>query len=170
MLLDPSLSENRPVLVCLGSMPVFVCNTTEGALLWETSSTLANCIYDSNLNRQSPKILGIFTLYRDEVSIDMNTNSSTAVNSRAILTNPVQLSHDGVTLKCYENTDLSKFSEVVLNVGKSLHIPLFNGYTIIHVLSTIDHACTTHDQLAAYKRLNMPNIISCMCIYMLSQQ
>ena len=149
VLLDPSLSASRSVLVCLGSMPVFVCNTTEGSLLWETSSTLVNCIYDNNLNRETPKNLGVFTVYRDEVFIDMNTNFSTAVNSRAILTNPVQLSQNDVTLRCSENTDLTKFSEVVLNVGKSLHILLFNGYTITHVPSTIDHACTTHDQLAA---------------------
>ena len=100
---------------------MFVCNTTEGSLFWETSSTDVNCVYDENLNRQSPKDLGDFILYRDGVSVSMTTNFATAVNSSAVLANPVQLSHNGVTLKCYENTDLNQFSEVILNVGKSLY-------------------------------------------------
>ena len=110
------------MLVCLESMPVFVCNTTEGSLLWDTNSTSANCVYDENLNRQSPKILGVFTLYRDRVAVNMATMSATAVNSTAVLTDPVQLSHDGVTLRCYENSDLTKYSETVLNVGKSQRV------------------------------------------------
>ena len=74
IVLNPSLSESHTVLVCLESMPVFVCNTTEGSLLWDTNSTSANCVYDENLNRQSPKILGVFTLYRDRVAVNMATN------------------------------------------------------------------------------------------------
>ena len=108
IVLDPSLSVSRPVLVCPGTMPVFVCNTTEGGLLWETSSTNANNLYDENLNRQSPRTLGNFTLHRDGVAVNMATNLATAVNSTAVLTDPVQLSHDGVTLRCYETTDLTK--------------------------------------------------------------
>ena len=50
--------------------------------------------------------------------MDMTTSMATAVNSTAVLTDPVQLSHDGVTLKCYENTDLDQYSEAVLSVGK----------------------------------------------------
>ena len=122
IVLNPSLSESHTVLVCLESMPVFVCNTTEGSLLWETNSTSANCVYDANLNRQSPKSLGVFTLYRDRVAVNMATMSATAVNSTAVLTDPVQLSHDGVTLRCYENSDLTKYSETVLNVGKSQRV------------------------------------------------
>ena len=118
IVLDPSLSVSRPVLVCPGTMPVFVCNTTEGSLLWETSSTSANNLYDENLNRQSPRTLGNFTLHRDGVAVDMTTNLATAVNSTAVLTDPVQLSHDGVTLRCFEDSDPSKFNEAVLNVGK----------------------------------------------------
>ena len=120
IVLDPSLSVSRPVLVCPGSMPVFVCNTTEGSLLWETiiSSTISTFIYDENLGRQSPKILGNFTLYRDGVAVDMTTSTATAVNSTAVLTDPVQLSHDSVTLRCSEDSDLNKFNEAVLSVGK----------------------------------------------------
>ena len=125
IVLDPSLSVSRPVLVCPGTMPKFVCNTTEGGLLWETSSTSSNFIYDHNLNRDSPRILGNFTLHRDGVAVDMTTNLATAVNSTAVLTDPVQLSHDGVTLRCSENTDLDKFSEAVLSVGKYCTIPGF---------------------------------------------
>ena len=98
--LDPSPSKSRnDVLVCLGSMPVFVCNTTEGSLLWETiiSSTISNFLYDDNLSRQSPKILGNYTIYRNGVAVDMTASMATAVNSTAVLTDPVQLSHDGVT-------------------------------------------------------------------------
>ena len=117
VILDPSESNSRSVPVCLGSMPVFVCKTTEGSLLWESSSTSSNCIYDENLSRQSPKILGDFTLYRDGVAVDMATNFATAVNSTAVLTDPVQLSHDGVTLRCSENIDPNnKFSEAILSV------------------------------------------------------
>ena len=98
---------------------MFVCNTTEGGLLWETSSAISNFIYDENLDRQSPIILGNFTLYRDGVAVNMVTTLATAVNSTAVLTDPVQLSHDGVTLRCSEDSDLNKFSEAVLSVGKS---------------------------------------------------
>ena len=116
--LDPSLSVSRPVLICPGSMPVFECNTTEGSLLWETSSTSGNNLYDDNLNRPSPKILGNFTLYRDGVAVNMTTNLATAVNSTAVLTDPVQLSHNNVTLRCSEDSNLTKYNEVVLSVGK----------------------------------------------------
>ena len=118
MILDPSESNSRSVPVCIDSTTVvFVCNTTEGSLLWGTSSTSSNCIYDEDLSRQSPKILGDFTLHRDGVAVDMTTNLATAVNSTAVLTDPVQLSHDGVTLTCAENKDpINKFSKAVLSV------------------------------------------------------
>ena len=121
IVLEPSRSKIRPVPVCPGSMPVFVCNTTEGGLLWETSSAISNFIYDENLDRLSPRTLGNFTLYRDGVAVNMNTNLATAVNSTAVLTDPVQLSHDGVTLRCSENSlNVTKYySEAVLSVGKS---------------------------------------------------
>ena len=120
--LNPSLSgtiASRPVLVCPGSMPVFVCNTTEGGLLWETNSTNTNnnFIYNEK-DKTSPRILGNFTIYRDGVAVNMTTSTATAVNSTAVLTDPVQLSHDGVTLRCYEDSDLTKYSEAVLSVGK----------------------------------------------------
>ena len=127
-ILDPSKSVSRFVLVCLGSTPVFVCNTTEGGLLWETSSALANYLYDENLSRQSPRTLGVFTLYRDGVAVNMATNLAAAVNSTAVLTDPVQLSHDGVTLRCYEDADLTKYSEAVLSVGKfPAHFSIHNN-------------------------------------------
>ena len=47
------------------------------------------------LKDTSPVTLGNFTLSRDGAN-------ATAVNSTAVLTDPVQLSHDGVTLKCTE--------------------------------------------------------------------
>ena len=120
MSLDPSSSKSSDdVLVCVGSMPVFVCNTTEGSLLWETNSSDANCVYDEVLMRESPKDLGDFTLHRDGVFVSNATTLATAVNSTAMLAVPVQLSHNDVTLKCYENSDLNKFSEIILNVGKS---------------------------------------------------
>ena len=120
IVLNPSLSESHAVMVCPGSMPVFVCNTTEGGLLWETaSSAISNFIYDENLDRQSPIILGNFTLYRNGVAVDMTTHLATAVNSTAVLTDPVQLSHDGVTLRCSEDSDLTRYNEAVLSVGKS---------------------------------------------------
>ena len=118
MILDPSKSNSRSVPVCIDSTTVvFVCKTTEGSLLWESSSTSSNCIYDEDLSRLSPKILGVFTLYRDGVAVDMTTTFATAVNSTAVLTDPVQLSHDGVRLRCSENKDPNnKFSEAVLSV------------------------------------------------------
>ena len=118
--LDPSPSKSQvDVLVCLGSMPVFVCNTTEGSLLWGTNSTVASCVYDEDLMQESPKVLGDFILHRDGVFVSNATTFATAVNSTAMLAVPVQLSHNDVTLKCSENTDLNQFSEIILNVGKS---------------------------------------------------
>ena len=125
VILDPSKSNSRVVPICIDSattiMMKFVCNTTEGSLIWETSSTASNYLFDQNLGRQSPKSLGVFTLYRDGVAVNMATTFASAVNSTAVLTDPVQLSHDGVTLKCSEYTDLTKYSKVVLSVlqGKS---------------------------------------------------
>ena len=99
---------------------MFVCNTTEGSLLWETSSAPgANWEYDNN-HRDSPKKLGNFTLNETGVAVNPNTNRTAAVNSTAVLTDPVQLSHDNVTLRCSENKDPNnKFIEAVLRVGKS---------------------------------------------------
>ena len=104
---------------------MFVCNTTEGSLQWETNSApAANWEYDNNLKRKSPEKFGNFTLYRNGVhevlAVNVNdANKTAAVNSTAVLTDPVQQSHDGVTLRCSENSNLSKFSEAVLSVGKS---------------------------------------------------
>ena len=93
-----------------------VCNTTNGSLVWETSSAQGtNWEYDVNLQRLSPVTLGNFTLSRDGAN-------ATAVNSTAVLTDPVQLLHDNVTLRCSENSpDLSDFREIFLSVGKSLN-------------------------------------------------
>ena len=110
------------MLVCLGSQPVFVCNTTEGGLLWETSNGLAssNFLYDGN-DRESPRMLGIFTLHRDGIDKVVNGSITFArsVNSTAVLNDPVVSSHDGVTLKCFEDSNTTKSSEVTLSVGKS---------------------------------------------------
>ena len=101
VILDPSNSSGsrtRGLLVCLNSTVVFVCNTTKNSLVWATSSAQgSNWKYDENPERHSPVTLGNFTLSRDGAN-------ATAVNSTAVLTDPVQLSHDGVTLKCTENS------------------------------------------------------------------
>ena len=102
---------------CPGSTAAFECQTTKGSLLWETSSTHANHIYDNPA--QSSKMLGIFLLHLDEILLTGGIVS--AVNSTAVVSN-VQPSDNGTVLKCSEYTDLTMFRETVLRVaGKPLH-------------------------------------------------
>ena len=100
---------------CPGSTAEYKCQTTEGSLLWETSTTAANHVFDNPT--QSSKKLGIFLLQLDGILI---TNGTVlAVNSTAVVSN-LQLSHNGTTLKCSEDTDLSMFREAVLRVAGNI--------------------------------------------------
>ena len=102
---------------CPGSTAEFECHTTHGSLLWETSSTAANHIFDSPT--QPSKTLGIFLLHLDGISL-MN-GMVLAVNSTAVVSN-VQPSYNGTVLKCSEFADLNMFSESILRVaGESQH-------------------------------------------------
>ena len=96
---------------CPGSTAVFFCNTTMGSLLWETSNTTANHLF--NNPAQSPNTLGIFLLYLDGIS--PTSGPVKAVNSTAVVSD-VLLSYDGISLKCSEYADLSIFRETILNV------------------------------------------------------
>lgn len=97
---------------CPGSTAVFGCQSTHGSLLWETSSTGANHIFDNP--GQSSKVLGIFLLHLDGI---LRLNGTVlAVNSTAVVSN-VRPSYNGITLKCSEDADLSIFSEAVLRVA-----------------------------------------------------
>lgn len=95
---------------CLGSTAVFVCNTTIGSLLWETSNTSANHLF--NNPTQSSSTLGIFRLHLDGISTSGKVN---AVNSTAVV-GDVLLSYDGTLLKCSEYANLSIFRETNLKV------------------------------------------------------
>ena len=96
---------------CPGSTASFECQTTEGGLLWETSSsTGANHVFDDP-TQPSTRMLGIFLLRLDGISTDGGS-----VNSTAVVSN-VTLPDNGTTLKCFENVDLSMFSETVLRVA-----------------------------------------------------
>ena len=97
---------------CPGSTAEFECQTIEGSLLWETASTHANHIYDNPA--QSSKMLGIFLLHLDGISLTGGTVS--AVNSTAVVGN-VQPSYNGTVLRCSEYTNLSMFREAVLRVA-----------------------------------------------------
>lgn len=99
---------------CPGSTALFECQTAEGGLLWVTSSTVFNHVFD-NPSNPSTRELGIFLLRLDGISLLTNGTVS-AVNSTAVVSN-VQPSYNGTTLKCYENADLSMFSRVVLKVA-----------------------------------------------------
>ena len=98
---------------CPGSTAEFECQTTEGSLLWETSSTFHNHVFDNPT--QPPRMLGIFLLSLDGISLLTNGTVS-AVNSTAVVSN-VQPSNNGSTLKCSENADISMFSETVLRIA-----------------------------------------------------
>ena len=97
---------------CPGSTAEFECQTTEGSLLWETSSTVFNHAF--NDPTQPSRTLGIFLLRLDGIS---QTNGMvSAVNSTAVVSN-IQLFYNGTTLRCSENADLNMFSETVLRVA-----------------------------------------------------
>lgn len=100
--------------LCPGSIAEFRCQTTEGGLLWETSSTIHNHLFNDPA-QPSRTTLGIFLLRLDGISQTRNGTVS-AVNSTAIVSN-VQLSYNGTTLRCSENADLNMFSEIVLRVA-----------------------------------------------------
>ena len=103
---------------CPGGTAEFECQTTKGGLLWETSSAVHNHVFDNPT--QPSRMLGIFLLSLDGISLQ--TNGTVAVNSTAVVNN-VQLSNNGITLKCSENADLSMFSETVMRVaGEWVHM------------------------------------------------
>ena len=94
---------------------MFFCSTTMGSLLWETSNTTGNHIF--NNPTQSSSTLGIFRLHLDGIS--QTSGTVKAVNSTAVVSD-VLLSYDGISLKCSEYADLSMFSETILRVkGKN---------------------------------------------------
>ena len=90
---------------------MFICSTTMGGLLWETSSTTSNHVF--NNPTQSSSTLGIFLLHLDGISLTGGT--VTAVNSTAVVSD-VQPSYDGILLRCSEFANLSMFSETILKV------------------------------------------------------
>ena len=98
---------------CPGSTAEFECQTTEGGLLWETSSAHANHVFDDQT--RASRMLGIFLLRLDEIALQTNGTAS-AVNSTAVVSH-IQLSYNGTTLRCSENAHLSMFSETVLRVA-----------------------------------------------------
>ena len=100
---------------CPGSTAEFNCQTTEGSLLWETSGTTANHVFNNPL--QSPAMLGIFLLSLDGIT-QTTGGTVTAVNSTAVVSN-VQTSFNGTVLKCSEFGDLNMFHETVLRVSGS---------------------------------------------------
>ena len=101
---------------CPGSTAEYKCQTTEGSLLWETSETPENFIFDNMTQPQ--RSLGIFLLRVDGVSL-MNGMVS-AVNSTAVVSN-VQPSYNGTVLRCSEYADLSMLREIVLRVAGISH-------------------------------------------------
>ena len=110
---------------CPGSTAMFVCNTTMGSLLWETSSTTSNHVF--NNPTQSSSTLGIFQLHLDGISQTNASGTVKAVNSTAVVSD-VLLSYDGISLKCSEYADLSIFSETILRL-KGKNIATGNLYT-----------------------------------------
>lgn len=95
--------------LCPGESATFVCNTTAD-LLWETSSAPGGN-HRIFLASQSPATLGVFILSVNSVSV-----MSGMVSSTATTVNGVRPSDDGVTLVCFENTDLTMFEQAVLRV------------------------------------------------------
>ena len=83
-----------------------------GSLLWETSNTTANHIF--NNPTQSSSTLGIFWLHLDGIS--PTSGPVKAVNSTAVVSD-VLPSYNGISLKCSEYADLSMFSETILRVN-----------------------------------------------------
>ena len=94
---------------------MFFCNTTMGSLLWETSNTTANHLF--NNPAQSSSTLGIFQLHLDGILLINGT--VTAVNSTAVVSD-VLPHYNGALLKCSEYADLSISRETILKVkGKT---------------------------------------------------
>ena len=112
---------------CPGSTAKFECQTTEGGLLWETSSTIVNQVFDDP-TQPSTRMLGIFLVSLDGIS-QLTNGTVTAVNSTAVVNN-LTLSDNGTTLKCSENADLSMFNEAVLRVAGECNLFMITYYSL----------------------------------------
>lgn len=107
------VADHGAIPLCPGEFAKFVCNTTAGDLLWETSSAPGGN-QRFYLATQSPVTLGVFTLSVEHVS--MMSGMVTGVSSTATTVTSVRPSDDGVTIVCFENTDLTMFEQAVLRV------------------------------------------------------
>ena len=119
---------------CPGSTAAFECQTTEGSLLWETSSTAFNHAFNDPTQPPTRK-LGIFLLRLDGI-ISQTNGMVSAVNSTAVVDN-VKLSDSGTTLKCSENVNLSMFSETVLRVaGECNYVRMMHAGIAMYIYTT----------------------------------
>ena len=127
---------------------MFCCNTTMGSLLWETSNTSANHLF--NNPAQSSSTLGIFRLHLNGILLINGT--VTAVNSTAVVSDLLP-HYNGALLKCSEYADLSISRETILKVkGKTDNL--------ISIGLLYMHACM-HDACKDVKRLTY---IHCPCL------
>ena len=108
-----NLVPDGAIPLCPGEFVKFVCNTTAGELLWETSSA-PGANQKFFLASQLPVTLGAFILSVEHVS--MMSGVVTGVSSTATTVTSVRLSDDGVTLVCFESTDLTMSEQAVLRV------------------------------------------------------
>ena len=118
-----ALEPDGTVSVCPGDNATFWCMTTGGALLWETSSTTANFLY--NDASQPPVAFGIFQLRLVGIALN-DENETVAVNSTATTTD-VQLAVNGVTLGCRETTNFALAQAVLSVAGKFLSFIHYNA-------------------------------------------
>ena len=84
---------------CTGVSALFSCETKLGGLIWRSNSSNDSFLFE---NVSQPSFtLGIFNL-----SVINVTKSGATVNSTAAVSS-IQLSHDGVNLRCIENNNNS---------------------------------------------------------------
>ena len=107
--MDLEPSGNRAF--CPGISALFSCETKLGGLIWRSNSSIESVLFE---NVSQKFTLGIFNLTVINVTTSvggtvMKVNSTAAVSS-------IQLSHDGLNLRCIENKNRKIEKEAVIIV------------------------------------------------------
>ena len=97
---------------CPGTSALFSCETKLGGLIWRSNSSNDSVLFDS-ISQQS-FTLGIFNV--SVINVITSTGGTVVeVNSTAAVSS-IQLSHDGVNLRCIEGNNISIEKEAVIIV------------------------------------------------------
>ena len=136
-----SLVPSGNVTVCPNERPKFVCRTTGGPLLWETTlpaGAVGNLIEDTTITNS---ILGIFRL--SVLDVRKEGNTTVEVNSTATTLIGLRPEDDNTTLRCFLATTFIR-NEVTLKVTGMAHYTVLLARSIDTItLRVFECACVS---------------------------